>query len=96
MDLGTILNRMEAKEESSRYKNVSDACADVRLVFNNAMVYNDPGSHVHTMAQELSSEFEKFWYPLSLKVAEEVDRFYFKSIVNPKYLIFYLNHELHK
>jgi Bromodomain len=72
MDLGTILKRMEAKDESRRYKNVSEICADVRLVFNNAMEYNDPGSHVHTMAEELSSEFEKMWYPLSLQVAKEV------------------------
>ncbi|KAF3330331.1 transcription factor GTE1-like protein [Carex littledalei] len=69
MDLGTILNRMEAKEESRSYKNVYDICSDVRLVFTNAMTYNDPGSHVHIMAQKLSSVFEELWYPLSLKVA---------------------------
>ncbi|KAJ3688431.1 hypothetical protein LUZ61_017595 [Rhynchospora tenuis] len=74
MDLGTIVNRMEAKEESRRYKNVTDICADVRLVFSNAMLYNDPASHAHIMAQELSSQFEKLWHPLSLKVIEEEGR----------------------
>ncbi|KAJ4773011.1 Transcription factor GTE1 [Rhynchospora pubera] len=74
MDLGTIVNRMEAKEESRRYKNVTDICADVRLVFSNAMLYNEPASHAYMMAQELSSQFEKLWYPLSLKVVEEEGR----------------------
>lgn len=72
MDLGTILNRLEEKEESPRYKNVYDICSDVRLVFTNAMKYNEPGSHVHIMAQKLSSVFEELWYPLSLKFAAEV------------------------
>lgn len=72
MDLGTILNRLEEKEESRRYKNVYDICSDVRLVFTNAMKYNEPGSHVHIMAQKLSSVFEELWYPLSLKFAAEV------------------------
>ncbi|KAM1972871.1 hypothetical protein TB1_018660 [Malus domestica] len=43
MDLGTIKkkkNRMEAKD-GSEYKNVGEIYADVRLVFKNAMKYND-------------------------------------------------------
>ncbi|KAJ3692555.1 hypothetical protein LUZ60_011650 [Juncus effusus] len=70
MDLGTIQKRMEAQE----YKNVSDICADVRLVFDNAMKYNEIGTDVHKMAQTLSNEFEKKWRHLSPKVAEEEAR----------------------
>ncbi|KAM1634738.1 hypothetical protein ACFX1X_012965 [Malus domestica] len=40
MDLGTIKNRMETKD-GSEYKNVGEIYADVRLVFKNAMKYND-------------------------------------------------------
>lgn len=71
MDFTTIKNQMEAKDGTG-YKNVREICADVRLVFKNAMKYNDDRSDVHVMAKTLLAKFEEKWLQLLPKVAEEV------------------------
>ena len=72
MDLGTIRNKMEAKDGSG-YKHVQEICDDVRLVFSNAMTYNQEGTDVHVMAKTLSEKFEDKWKTaLEHKVIEEV------------------------
>ncbi|KAM1301695.1 hypothetical protein ACFX2H_012696 [Malus domestica] len=73
MDLGTIKNRMETKD-GSEYKNVGEIYADVRLVFKNAMKYNDEGEDVYVMAQSLLQNFEEKWLKLLPKVVEEETR----------------------
>jgi len=40
MDFSTIKRKIEAKDGSG-YKNVQEIYADVRLIFKNAMEYND-------------------------------------------------------
>jgi len=62
---------MEAKDGTG-YKNVREIYADVRLVFKNAMKYNDERDDVHVMARTLLEKFEEKWLPLLPKVAEEV------------------------
>ncbi|KAH8522321.1 hypothetical protein H0E87_003086 [Populus deltoides] len=73
MDFSTIKNRMEAKDGTG-YKNVREIYADVRLVFKNAMKYNDERDDVHVMARTLLEKFEEKWLPLLPKVAEEEKR----------------------
>ncbi|KAJ9691766.1 hypothetical protein PVL29_013839 [Vitis rotundifolia] len=73
MDFGTIKNQMEAKDGTG-YKNVREICADVRLVFKNAMKYNDERHDVHVMAKTLLGKFEEKWLQLLPKVAEEEKR----------------------
>ncbi|KAJ6393316.1 hypothetical protein OIU77_022728 [Salix suchowensis] len=70
MDFRTIKNRMEAKDGTG-YKNVREIYADVRLVFKNAMKYNDERDDVHVMARTLLEKFEEKWLQLLPKVAEE-------------------------
>ncbi|KAB5573318.1 hypothetical protein DKX38_000512 [Salix brachista] len=70
MDFCTIKNRMEAKDGTG-YKNVREIYADVRLVFKNAMKYNDERDDVHVMARTLLEKFEEKWLQLLPKVAEE-------------------------
>ncbi|KAK9019483.1 hypothetical protein V6N11_054002 [Hibiscus sabdariffa] len=70
MDFSTIKNQMEAKDGTG-YKNVRDTCAEVRLVFDNAMKYNGDGSDVHLMAKTLLEKLEK-WQLLLTNVTEEV------------------------
>lgn len=71
MDFGTIRNRMEAKDGTG-YKHVQEICEDVRLVFSNAMTYNQEGTDVHLMAKTLSEKFEDKWKTsLEPKVIEE-------------------------
>ncbi|KAF7820106.1 transcription factor GTE6-like isoform X1 [Senna tora] len=73
MDFSTIKNQMEAKDGTG-YKNVREICADVRLVFKNAMKYNDERSDVHVMAKTLLAKFEEKWLLLLPKVTEEEKR----------------------
>ncbi|TXG49572.1 hypothetical protein EZV62_025447 [Acer yangbiense] len=68
MDFSTVKKQMEAKE----YKNVREICTDVRLIFKNAMEYNDERSDVHIMAKTLLAKFEEKWLQLLPKVTEEV------------------------
>lgn len=74
MDFHTIQNRMETKDDY-RYKNVREICADVRLIFTNAMTYNDEKNDIHQMAKTLLEKFEEKWLQLLPKVVEEVKGF---------------------
>ncbi|CAL9040278.1 transcription factor GTE1-like isoform X1 [Musa acuminata AAA Group] len=73
MDFSTIKNQMEAKDGSG-YKNVREIYADVRLVFANAMTYNDDRTDIHVMAKTLLEKFEEKWLQLLPKVVEEEAR----------------------
>ncbi|KAG6555385.1 hypothetical protein Mapa_002611 [Marchantia paleacea] len=71
MDLGTIRDRMDAKDGTG-YKHIQEICDDVRLVFSNAMAYNQDGTDVHVMAKTLSEKFEEKWKTvLEPKLQEE-------------------------
>ncbi|KAK7303818.1 hypothetical protein RJT34_14735 [Clitoria ternatea] len=69
MDFSTIKRKMDAKDGSG-YKNVREMYSDVRLVFKNAMKYNDEKNDVHIMAKTLLEKFEKKWLQLLPKVAQ--------------------------
>lgn len=62
---------MEAVDGTG-YKNVRQICTDVRLVFKNAMKYNDEKSDVYDMANTLLTKFEEKWLQFLPKVMEEV------------------------
>lgn len=71
MDFTTIRKRMEA----NFYKNAREIYADVRLVFTNAMKYNeDDKNDVHVMAKTLKAKFEEKWLQLLPKVIEAETR----------------------
>lgn len=69
MDLGTVQSKMDGGD----YKNVREIYADVRLVFKNAIKYNDDKDDVHVMAQTLLDKLEEKWLQLLPKVLEEVN-----------------------
>lgn len=73
MDFSTIKSKMEAKDGTG-YKNVREICADVRLIFKNAMKYNKERDDVHVMAKTLLEKFETKWLQLLPKVDEEEKR----------------------
>ncbi|CAA7043100.1 unnamed protein product [Microthlaspi erraticum] len=60
MDLGTV----KTKLSKSLYKSPLDFAEDVRLTFNNAMLYNPKGHDVHHVAELLLRMFEEKWAPL--------------------------------
>ncbi|KAH7434847.1 hypothetical protein KP509_06G037600 [Ceratopteris richardii] len=58
MDLGTVKNKLDKKQ----YKHLpADFISDVRLTFENAMLYNPPGHDVNTAAKRMLKMFEKEW-----------------------------------
>lgn len=71
MDFSTIKNQMEAKDGTG-YKHVMQIYADMRLVFENAMKYNEETSDVFSMAKKLLEKFEERWAQFLQKVQEEV------------------------
>jgi hypothetical protein len=73
MDISTIKAKMEAKDGSG-YKNVREICTDMRLIFKNAMKYNNEKNDVHQMAKTLLAKFEEKWLQLLPKVDEEEKR----------------------
>ncbi|PNY11553.1 transcription factor GTE1-like protein [Trifolium pratense] len=73
MDFNTIKNQIEAIDGTG-YKHIREICSDVRLVFKNAMKYNDERSDVHVMAKTLLEKFEEKWLQLLPKVTEEETR----------------------
>lgn len=81
MDFSTIKNQMEAKDGTG-YKHVREICADMRLVFENAMQYNDEKSDVYMMAKALLEKFEEKWSQLLPKVTEEVIEFLQVNLVS--------------
>ncbi|KAL3507604.1 hypothetical protein ACH5RR_032986 [Cinchona calisaya] len=73
MDFSTVKSKMESKDGTG-YKNVREICADVRLIFKNAMKYNEERDDVHVMAKTLLGKFEEKWLQLLPKVDEEEKR----------------------
>ncbi|CAH2059341.1 unnamed protein product [Thlaspi arvense] len=67
MDLGTIKTKMDGSE----YSNVREIYADVRLVFKNAMKYNEEKDDVYVMAESLLEKFEEKWLTIMPKLVEE-------------------------
>ncbi|CAJ1975976.1 unnamed protein product [Sphenostylis stenocarpa] len=67
MDFSTIKRKMKAKDGSG-YKNVREIYCDVRLIFRNAMTYNDEKHDIHIMAKSLLEKFEKKWLQLLPRV----------------------------
>lgn len=71
MDFSTIRKRMKDKNGNG-YRNVSEIYADARLIFTNAMKYNDERHDIHVMAKTLLAKLEEKWLVLWPKVVEEV------------------------
>lgn len=72
---------MDAKDGAG-YKHVREIYADMLLVFNNAMKYNDETSEVYSMAKGLLEKFEEKWVQLLPKVIEEVTANLSKEILS--------------
>ncbi|RHY22391.1 hypothetical protein DYB32_009517 [Aphanomyces invadans] len=68
MDLGTIKQQLGSLE----YANADDAAQDIRLVFQNAMLFNPPGHVVHDAAVILLKEFEREYATYQRKQADRL------------------------
>ncbi|KAF8406139.1 hypothetical protein HHK36_008219 [Tetracentron sinense] len=61
MDLGTV----KLKLDKNLYRSLDDFASDVRLTFNNALIYNPKGHDVYVMAEQLLARFEEMFEPVS-------------------------------
>lgn len=71
MDLGTIRRNLGAKV----YPTPDEFSADVRLTFNNALLYNPKGHEVHTLAERFLGKFEEYFRPVYHKFQLEKQHF---------------------
>lgn len=55
MDLGTVKRKLE----SNSYDTAYDCAEDIRLVWDNCMLYNQEGSDFHILSSTLSRKFEE-------------------------------------
>ncbi|WVZ82701.1 hypothetical protein U9M48_029935 [Paspalum notatum var. saurae] len=73
MDFSTIQRKMEGKDGTC-YTSVREINSDVRLIFANAMTYNDDQNVIHLMAKSLLEKFEEKWLQFLPKVESEEKR----------------------
>eukprot|EP00742_Colponemidia_sp_Colp-10_P005704 GILJ01006097.1.p1 GENE.GILJ01006097.1~~GILJ01006097.1.p1 ORF type:complete len:537 (-),score=91.50 GILJ01006097.1:91-1701(-) len=59
MDFSTIRDRLKGGRYSRSMEALEEFVNDVRLVFLNALTYNDPASEVHSFAIRVNNFFEK-------------------------------------
>ncbi|XP_022136729.1 transcription factor GTE7-like isoform X2 [Momordica charantia] len=64
MDLGTV----KSKLAKNSYESPLDFADDVRLTFNNAMIYNPKGHDIHILAEQWLGKFEELFRPVSEKL----------------------------
>lgn len=70
MDLGTVKMNLT----KNVYSSPSEFASDVRLTFNNAMLYNPKTDQVHSMAAQLLSQFEDVFGPVQDKMDSNVEK----------------------
>lgn len=68
MDLGSVKFRLN----TNWYKSPKEFAEDVRLTFQNAMLYNAKGQDVHIMAEELLKIFEEKWSGIEADYVREL------------------------
>ncbi|PKY23251.1 hypothetical protein RhiirB3_437401 [Rhizophagus irregularis] len=57
MDLFTIISKLE----NNQYASIEGFEKDICLIFRNCYIYNDIGSEMHILGEELESTFNKIW-----------------------------------
>ncbi|KAK9073985.1 hypothetical protein SSX86_006580 [Deinandra increscens subsp. villosa] len=65
MDLGSV----KSKLSENKYSSPVDFASDVRLVFENALLYNPKTDNAHRMADQLLTYFEGLFRPIEAELA---------------------------
>ncbi|PKK51282.1 Bromodomain-containing protein, partial [Rhizophagus irregularis] len=55
MDLFTIISKLK----NNKYASIEEFENDIHLIFRNCYIYNDIGSEMHILGEELESTFYK-------------------------------------
>jgi len=69
MDFGTITKKLRYR---SKYKTLKDFAHDVRLTLTNAMLYDQTGSQIWCMAEQLLRVFEEEYNELKVNVGLDI------------------------
>ncbi|KAL8553472.1 hypothetical protein ACS0TY_001966 [Phlomoides rotata] len=70
MDLGTV----KANLAKNLYPTPVEFAADVRLTFNNALLYNPKSDPVHDIAKQMLAQFEILFRPIQVKIDSHVNQ----------------------
>ncbi|KAK6135459.1 hypothetical protein DH2020_030784 [Rehmannia glutinosa] len=70
MDLGTV----KANLAKNLYRTPIEFAADVRLTFNNALLYNPKSDPVNGMAEQLLARFEELFRPIQENIDHSLDQ----------------------
>lgn len=70
MDLGTVKSNFS----KNLYSFPGDFATDVRLIFENAILYNPKGDEVHRIAEQLLDRFEELYRPIQDMLKGNDDR----------------------
>lgn len=70
MDLGTVKSNFS----KNLYSFPGDFATDVRLIFENAILYNPKGDEVHRIAEQLLDRFEELYRPIQDRLKGNDDR----------------------
>ena len=65
MDLSTIQNRLNKPKRQGGYSSAQRFVEDMRLVFQNALTYNDEGDPVWQAAKTMEAFFEQEWVQMA-------------------------------
>eukprot|EP00981_Chlorochromonas_danica_P008791 scaffold2312_cov165-Ochromonas_danica.AAC.31 len=68
------LRLVKATVERDGYRSATEAAADMRLIFSNAMTYNAPGSKVYVCAKNLGDFWETSWAATQAGAEDDIDR----------------------
>lgn len=70
MDFQTV----KSKFDSEQYGNLDAAVSDVHLIFDNAMLYNLPGSEAHDCAKRLKVNWESLVSQIVVRLEENLNK----------------------
>ncbi|KAG6406730.1 hypothetical protein SASPL_134339 [Salvia splendens] len=70
MDLGTV----KANLAKNLYRTPAEFANDVRLTFNNALLYNPKSDPVNGMAEEMLTRFEELFKPVQEKLDKRLEK----------------------
>eukprot|EP01121_Diplochlamys_sp_Union-15-3_P019662 TRINITY_DN7471_c0_g1_i1.p1 TRINITY_DN7471_c0_g1~~TRINITY_DN7471_c0_g1_i1.p1 ORF type:complete len:658 (-),score=111.30 TRINITY_DN7471_c0_g1_i1:52-2025(-) len=74
MDLSTVKKKLSGRKRNG-YKKLEDFSADVRLIFQNAMLYNQVDSEIWRTAERLKQHFESRYDELKTKLGIDADNY---------------------
>ena len=78
LDLGTIRSHLQ----KGKYKNIIKLSNDIKLVYQNAMIFNPIGHTIHTLAKQILNEVEIEIININEKIIKDNEKKFLHSYSN--------------